>query len=136
MSLLEECPIKYKSYVLLKQNPFPSMHPACSSVVILCSRPGGVFLLFVLGKSLRGWESGWGWGRYRSKHTKRASKHRRVYFAEGSLESTSTIIRATCQSMVEQDAAEYPSRLVFVSLCKERHYYKPVRVWMGRIQKP
>ena len=49
-------------------------------------------------------------------------------------EATSTIFRTACQSMVEQDAATQQTILRghSLSLCKERHYYKPVRVWMVR----
>ena len=127
----------YKCYVLLKQNPFPSMHLACSSLVhltaiflcvlMLCSRPPGeVFLLLFLEKSLKGWE--WGVGKVSVKANE-TGQH---------VETTSTIFRTACQSMVEQDAATQQTILRghSLSLCKERYYYKPVRVWMVRIQKP
>ena len=72
-----------------------------------------------------------GWGRYRSKQMKRARPGQHA-------EATSTISKTACQSMVEQDAATQQTILRghSLSLCKERHYYKPVRVWIVRIQKP
>ena len=51
-------------------------------------------------------------GRYRSKQMKRA---RPGQHAEAT-EATSTIFRTACQSMVEQDVADYPSRPFSVSM--------------------
>ena len=76
----------YKCYVLLKQNPFPSMHLAFSSLVHLTAIFFFVFLCCVAdprGKYFFpcSWEShskagSGGWGRYRSRQMKRASMQR------------------------------------------------------------